>query len=270
MKFTKVKLPYHFKKNKEQGLTNELLILNNKYFVKKSQKITKRFLNWENQLNVINLIKNKNFTLAILEAKIDNENLWVLMPYYQNLMTLSDYQINQEILQQLALLVKELHATKISKSKIIQWQPLAQLNLYCNLVSVTANVKNKIDEIKKELISWLQNYQPEKNVLVHNDLIADNFVNYENKWYLIDWDFATLNDSLFDVASFVSETLKNENDIKYWYQLFELSEKELIIVNYWIKYQNLIWYHWSLFMYQETNNKTYQIIANEKIKMLLN
>lgn len=268
MKFNSVELPYIFENTtKEQGLTNDLFILNELFFVKRSKPLTKVFLDWENQINVISLIKSQPFTLPILETQISEEKLWILMPYYKNLTTLSKKKINQEILQELANLVKQLHAIKInSENKIKVWNPIEQLNLYCNLIQID-NID--IATIKKELETWLTSYQPEKNVLSHNDLIVDNFVCIKDKWYLIDWDFATINDWLFDIASFVSETLKNPQDINYWYQLFQLSQNDLITINYWIKYQNLIWYHWAMFLFQQTKNKTYQIIAEEKLTMLL-
>lgn len=267
MKFTMVELPYNFKSINEQGLTNDLFILNDIFFVKRSKNWSKAFLNWENQLNIINLIRNKPFTLPILEAKITEEKLWVLMPYYQNLSTLSNHEINQKTLQQLALLVQQLHEIEVKDiDKIIKWDALKQLNLYYNLIS---NDNETIVSIKKELESWFNSYHPKNLVLSHNDLIINNFVCYQKEWYLIDWDFATLNDKLFDIASFASETLKKEEDINYWYQLFQLSENDLTIINYWIKYQNFIWYHWAMFLYQKTKDKIYQIIAQEKIKMLL-
>ncbi|MGL5268767.1 MAG: phosphotransferase [Spiroplasma sp.] len=266
MKFNSIELPYHFENSKEQGLTNDLFILNNDFFVKCSKPLTKAFLDWENEINVIALIKTQPFTLPILETQIFEDKLWILMPYYQNLSTLADHKINQEILQQLAKLVKYLHTTKIKpKNKIKKWEPLAQLNLYCNLVQINTN---NLGAIKNELEIWLKSYQPEKIVLSHNDLVINNFVFHQEKWYLIDWDFATLNDPLFDIASFASETLKTDQDINYWYQLFQLSQKDLTIVNYWIKYQNLIWYHWAIFLYQKTKNKIYHTIAEAKIKQL--
>lgn len=263
MKFKQVALPYNFQPSKAQGLTNDLLILNNKYFVKRSKPITKAFLNWKNQINVINEIKNAKFTLPILETTIADDKLWILMPYYQNLSALAKQTINQETLKILAKLVQQLHQIKI-KNNIKQWDAIKQLNLYCNLIKS----KDNFQTIKNELIQWLKTYQPQQIVLAHNDLIIDNFVYQDKKWYLIDWDFATLNDRLFDIASFVSETLTKSEDINYWYQLFKISESELEIINNWIKYQNLIWYHWAEYLYQKTNNKTYQTIAKIKLANL--
>lgn len=267
MKFNNIELPYNFKEYQDHGLTNDLFILNDQFFVKRSRTITKNFLNWENQLNVISLIKSQPFTLPILDAQISEEKLWILMPYYQNLSTLSQNLINQELLQQLAKLVQQLHDVITENNQIVKWNPIEQLNKYCNLFATT---DEKVLTIKNDLTLWFKTYQPKTIVLSHNDLVLNNFVCHENKWYLIDWDFATLNDHLFDVASFASETLKNQLDISYWYQLFNLSEDDLKIVNYWIKYQNLIWYHWAMFLHQKTNTKIYQTIAEEKLKMLLN
>lgn len=260
MKFKKVALPYNFQASKEQGLTNDLLILNNQYFVKRSKSITKAFLNWKNQINVINQIKNAKFTLPILETTIADDKLWILMPYYQNLISLAKKEINQETLKELAKLVQQLHQTKI-KNNINKWNPTKQLNLYCNLIKS----EYEFLTIKNELIQWLKTYQPKQIVLAHNDLVIDNFVYQNKKWYLIDWDFAALNDRLFDIASFVSETLTKTEDINYWYQLFQITEAELKIINNWIKYQNLIWYHWAQYLYKKTNNEIYQIIAKTKL-----
>lgn len=263
MKFKEVSEPYNFQPSVVQGLTNDLLILNHKYFVKRSKSITKVFLNWENQIKVINEIKSAKFTLPILETTIADNKLWVLMLYYQNLTPLSKKTINQETLKTLAQLVQELHQTKIT-TQIIQWDAIKQLNLYCNLIKPKAN----LTKIKNELRQWLKTYQPKAIVLAHNDLVIDNFVYLNQQWYLIDWDFATLNDRLFDVASFVSETLTKAADISYWYQLFNISESELIIINHWIKYQNLIWYHWAEYLYKKTNNEIYQTIAKIKLANL--
>lgn len=267
MKFTAVELPYNFQNLISNELTNDLFILNDSFFVKRSKAITKAFLNWENQLNVIQVVKSQSFTLPILEAQITEDKLWVLMPYYPNLTTLTDTKITQTILAELAKLVQQLHALKITPAdNINKWEPIVQLNLYCNLIQTN---NPQLDAIKKELISWLQTYQPTKLVLAHNDLVANNFVCHQKKWYLIDWDFATLNDPLFDVASFASETLKAPENVTNWLQLFNLNNEQLTIVNSWIKYQNLIWYHWALFLHQKTKIKTYQIIADEKLISLL-
>lgn len=268
MKFNAVELPYNFTNLTSHELTNDLFILNDVFFVKRSKAINKAFLNWENQLNVIAIVKNQPFTLPILEAQITEEKLWILMPYYQDLTTLADHKITKEILQELAKLVQQLHAVTIkSNDNIIKWDALQQLNLYCNLINL--NDTNLI-KIKQEITDWVTNYQPAKIVLSHNDLVINNFVCQKEKWYLIDWDFTTLNDWLFDIASFASETLKTTDDKNYWYQLFNLSQADSTIVDHWIKYQNLIWYHWAIFLWEKTKNKMYQTIANEKLKMLLN
>ncbi|MDQ7982830.1 MAG: phosphotransferase [Spiroplasma sp.] len=264
MKFKQVELPYNFAVSKTQGLTNDLLILNDKYFVKRSKDISKKFLDWNNQINVINLVQNKKFTLPILEAMIDDNKLWILMPYYENLISLANKTIDQATLKALAKLVQELHQVKITNPKIKIWDPIKQLKLYCNLIQPEQN----LEKIKNQLINWLKTYQPKKIVLAHNDLVIDNFVYLNQKWYLIDWDFATLNDCLFDIASFASETLTKVGDINYWYQLFNLSEAEITIINKWIKYQNLIWYCWAQYLYQETNNKIYQMIGKTKLANL--
>lgn len=266
MKFTAVELPYNFQNLTNHELTNDIFILNESFFVKRSKEVSKAFLDWNNQLNVIELVRNQPFTLPILEAQFADEKLWVLMPYYPKLTTLADQPLTHEILQQLVPLVQQLHAIAPNE-KIKKWDAVAQLNLYCNLVK---SDDPQLATIKNELTTWLQTYQPQKMVLCHNDLVTNNFVQNEQQWYLIDWDFAMINDPLFDVASFASETLTTSEDINYWCELFQITTEERKIVTQWMKYQNLIWHHWALFLHQKTKNKTYQNIAEEKLKKLLN
>lgn len=263
MEFKELKPPYNWKRLSGLGLSNDLFILNEEYFVKKSKTICHKFLNLPNQLKVIKLVQYKGYTLPIVEAKISDGHLWVLMPYYQNIFTYSQFRHYPELLLQIAQLVKLLHATPVTKD-IATWNGLEKLELFCSLVKVPKNIK----KLKTELTNWLKTYQPKDIVLCHNDLIGDNFIISNNNWYIVDWDFTCLNDRLFDIASFVSETLTREDDIKHWYELFNVSKKELEIINQWIKYQNLIWYHWAWYLYKATKDKSYKTIAQAKWKKL--
>lgn len=78
------------------------------------------FLNFTNQINVIKLIKSKKFTLPINEVNINNNKLLTLMPYYHNLINLSEQIINKQILEQISSLVKQLHNIKFDNKSLIK------------------------------------------------------------------------------------------------------------------------------------------------------
>lgn len=266
MKFKTIKPAYHLESLTTKGLTNNLFLVNNNFFLKQSKNISQPFLDFTNQINVIKLIKNKKFTLPINEVIISNNKILTLMPYYHNLLTLSEQPINKQLLTQLSLLVKQLHKITFKNELLIKtWNGLQQLNLYCNLTTSNAHLAT----IKNEIINWITNYQAITIVLSHNDLTINNFVKTNNHWYLIDWDFASWNDELFDIASFASESLTNENDINLWFNCFNLNNEQIMITRKWMTYQNLIWYYWACYLYEQTNLQIYQEISEHKLSSLL-
>ncbi|WP_252320871.1 MULTISPECIES: phosphotransferase [unclassified Spiroplasma] len=266
MKFKTIKPPYQLELLKTKGLTNDLFLVNKHFFLKQSKDILQPFLNFTNQINVIKLIKSKKFTLPINEVNINNNKLLTLMPYYHNLINLSEQIINKQILEQISSLVKQLHNIKFdNKSLIKTWKGLEQLNLYCNLT--TSNPC--LEKITSEVIKWIATYQPTTIVLSHNDLTLNNFVKKNNCWYLIDWDFACWNDELFDIASFASESLTSETEINTWFNCFNLNNEQIIIAKKWMNYQNLIWYYWACYLYEQTNLNIYKEISESKLTNLL-
>lgn len=266
MKFKTIKPPYQLEILTTKGLTNDLFLVNKHFFLKQSKDILQPFLDFTNQINVIKLIQQKKFTLPINETIINNGKILTLMPYYHNLTTLSEQLIEKKLLIEISLLVKQLHQiTFDNKSGVKTWKGLAQLNLYCHLT--TSN--SCLEKITNDITKWITNYQPTTIVLSHNDLTLNNFVKKNNCWYLIDWDFACWNDQLFDIASFASESLTTENDINFWFSCFNLNHEQIIITKKWMNYQNLIWYYWACYLYEQTNLNIYQEISEHKLNNLL-
>lgn len=266
MKFKTIKTALQCEPLITMGLTNDLFLINQQYFLKQSKNIKQPFLNSENQIKVGQLIQWQKFTLPILEINIQNNKLLTLMPYYHDLITLVEQPIDEEILTTLSKLVKQLHIIKYNNSlNIMTWNGLKQLNIYCDLVTCEVD----LSKVKTTISNWIATYQPEKLVLSHNDLSVNNFVKTNKRWYIIDWDFACWNDPLFDIASFASETLTNDNDINKWFACFNLNEKQIATVKQWMIYQDLIWYYWACYMYTKTNISAYQDISNNKLQKLL-
>ncbi|WP_308149857.1 phosphotransferase [Spiroplasma sp. AdecLV25b] len=266
MTFKTIKSPLQCEQLITKGLTNDLFLVNQQYFLKQSKNIKQPFLNTENQIRVVQLIQWQKFTLPIIEINIQDNKLLTLMPYYHDLITLVEQPIYDEILTTLSNLVKQLHKIKYdSNLNIMKWNGLEQLKSYCDLVICAVD----LTKIKTSVTTWITNYQPEKIVLCHNDLSINNFVKTNNQWYLIDWDFTCWNDPLFDIASFASETLTNDSDIKIWFACFNLTDEQITIVKQWMTYQDLIWYYWACYLYKQTNISIYQDISNSKLEKLM-
>lgn len=266
MKFKTIKSVFQCESLITKGLTNDLFLVNQQYFLKQSKNINQPFLNTENQIKVVQLVQWQKFTLPIIEINMQDNKLLTLMPYYHDLTTLVEQPIYEEILTILSNLVKQLHKIKYNNSlNIIVWNSLENLKSYCELF------RSEVDltKVKTSVTNWLTTYQPERLVLSHNDLSINNFVKTNNHWYIIDWDFACWNDPLFDIASFASETLINDNDINFWFTCFNLNNEQITIVKQWMVYQDLIWYYWSCYLYKQTKISVYQEISNSKLQKLL-
>lgn len=253
-----------FLKLNNLGLSNDLYLYKNKYFIKKSRDVNKAFLDFNNQKKIVKYIKNEPYTLPIISIK-GKKTLTTKMLYYKEVNNFIEEKKSEKTIIEISKLISYVHKTKINK-KIKIWNPIDEFNLYKNLID---HHNNSLAAIETELKKWLENYKPKKLVLCHNDLNSNNIIKFEEKWYIIDWDFACLNDSLFDIASFISESLIYKNNINCFIKQFNLTNDDIANVKKWIIYQNYIWYHWAIFLFKKTNDQNFKDIANIKLNNLL-
>lgn len=244
--------------------TNYLFIKGNK-FLKVSLPRVEKFLNFENYKIVLDNIKKKLNSLTLLQIKdffIKNKKFYLYTNYLPNLKNAN--MINyQNYFAIFSNLIKKLHKIKL-KGKIEKWDWEKKLDLYRNLIKNPTKKSEIFYFFIKKLFkgSKVTNWK-----FCHNDLLLNNFVLYKEKWYLIDFEYATLNEDLFDIASFASENL-NKNSYDKWFQQFVLTSREKIKLKMWLNYQDLIWYYWGKFMYANLKKKKYQKIYQQKFRRI--
>ncbi|MGM0519783.1 MAG: choline/ethanolamine kinase family protein [Campylobacterota bacterium] len=98
-------------------------------------------------------------------------------------------------------------------------------------------IKNSLQDLKK-----LNKYK-KNTVLCHHDLNVFNIIFSKNKAFLIDWEFACINDSFFDLASICVEFRLNKKQENYFlkcylnkvkpYQLKKIEIYKRIYKNLW-------------------------------------
>ena len=110
----------------------------------------------------------------------------------------------------------------------------------------------------------------EELILCHNDLTAGNFLFTPQKLFLIDWEYAGMNDPLFDVVSFLNENdLYNSKYKKIFLEAyFSNNEIPWEKIEIWNNFQNLMWAIWANMMYDSRPDQIYLDIFNSKIKNL--
>ena len=112
-------------------------------------------------------------------------------------------------------------------------------------------------------------YSKEPLVLCHNDLVHDNILRNEaGQIVLIDYEFAGLNNELFDLASVLSENKIFDWDkvlylVKtYFGAAYQESHYQKTVL--WMAYENYLWFYWAACRYKETHYQGFQDIANDK------
>jgi thiamine kinase-like enzyme len=113
--------------------------------------------------------------------------------------------------------------------KIIKEIHTAKLNVRARNFYKTANVylkKIPVEYLNSEMIRQIPtlfniiNKFPQDIALCHNDLNPNNFVQSINKLYILDFEYASINDKYFDFASI--KTFLNENNFKDFTQKYDI------------------------------------------------
>lgn len=105
-------------------------------------------------------------------------------------------------------------------------------------------VKDKVYSLKKIMNELDVSYTP-----CHNDTIAENFIkDSEDKMYLIDWEYAGMNDPMWDIAAHSLENNFSEDEEELFLKIYfegnvEEKYKKRILINK--IYQDFLWSIWT-------------------------
>lgn len=252
---------YKIKTKLNLGITNKNYRSIDNFFVRYSSSFINLFTDHQNEIFVLKQIEGIDLTLPIIDYGYDGKNFFLVTPYYSSLYPICAIKITNKIIIQVATIIKKLWKIKISSNKFIKiFNPQQFLN---NIK--TALRKQLVDlSIYESKLDYTK-LQPTELVLCHNDLNGGNLVFVEKKLYLIDFEYAMLNDKFFDIASFASETLKTKKERSYWFGLFNLTFKQQKKIKLWMYYQNILWIYWANYMYEQTKQNIFLKIINLKL-----
>ena len=128
-----------------------------------------------------------------------------------------------------------------------------KIEQYENLANeVNAIFFNDYYEVKDKVL-FLKNIMAELDVKLapcHNDTIAENFIKSgEDKMYLIDWEYAGMNDPMWDLAAHSLENKFSEDEEELLLNIYfngkvEEKYKKRILINK--IYQDFLWSTWTI------------------------
>ncbi|AUM62587.1 phosphotransferase family protein [Spiroplasma monobiae] len=258
---------------KFQGFTNKIHLINN-IIIKESDSFHDFYLDKRNEFVFLEELShmNQDYLLKPLEFNLNNNKLISKYKYLSEFKTLSEIIIDEKIINLVIDNISEMHKININNSKIKSFK---YFDFLINIKSQLENDLNFLDDYIKEVKDIDGDFNGLDLVLSHNDLVPGNILVKENKVIFIDYDYVTLNNNLFDLASFITETLnENEELVEYFIeQCFKsdlMKKEDLKLLNKMIKYQDLLWTIWAKVMYEKKKESIFNDIFEDKLNRLKN
>jgi len=147
-------------------------------------------------------------------------------------------------------LLKKSHSNPKHFPNVFDWQ--RELNKYEDIIQeLNGDFFFDYTELKKQLLDFMQiNIENTISVPCHNDTVPENFVVDGNgRTYLVDWEYAGMNDPSWDVAAYILESRLNEEAIQYFlldYYGQLLTPEEILKIKCYMIAQDLLWMVWAM------------------------
>lgn len=256
-----LKTPIKELKETSYGITNQNFIVkteNEKYFCR-IPKDTFFIKNKDNEKEAIDTLKGEKYFLSPVYY---DANL-LITKFQENAKTFISSKNLSSIIE-IAKILKSFHSKKFKTSAV--FNPLEIFEKYTYQLQ---NPKIDYDDYKELLDSFSNHYNPDR--LCHNDLKEGNFLFTSNKIYLIDYEYAGLNDPYFDIASFIAENDLNYQETITFLKAYFTEEKcNFEKLSIFLQFCDLLWYSWACLLYERSGKEKYKTIADEKYKTLKN
>jgi len=116
-------------------------------------------------------------------------------------------------------IIKEIHNAELNINKRNFFKTAG---IYCKKISPQYLKNELLQEALRQsfnLLETINKFKPEI-ALCHNDLNPNNFIQSQNKLYILDFEYASINDKYFDFASI--KTLLNKNNFANFIQKYDI------------------------------------------------
>jgi len=185
--------------------------------------------------------------------------------YIDDAYSLDVYPSNEQLIL-VAATLKKLHESGAKlHSKFAMFE---RLDVYKNDAFERIN-----PTIESAVIAEAKKYFDGKHqVLCHNDVVNGNLLFYENRVSLIDYEYASMNDPVFDLVSFLSENDITDERRIHFFLLNYYGEESVIPsakITAFYRFLDLLWFYWACMMKRHLPNPIYQKIADIKYQRLM-
>jgi len=242
-----------------EGISNTSYLLNDQFVMRIKGQNFDLFNHIENENEVLEKLRGNSYMEEVLS--FNEENGTKLSRFIPDTTRLSTPPTKEEI-SLVASTLREFHFS--DKTCTSEFDLFKRIDFYKRPVLSVVNKKyeEQILDRTKAL------YEKYPLILCHNDLVKGNLLFTKKQLYLIDFEFASMNIEIFDIASFLSENnLRDEESLQIFedaYKPFDHDDVKLMM-----KAQDILWYYWAKYMFIKTKKVIYDRIAEEKYTHVL-
>lgn len=229
----------------KKGMTNRSFFFehdSNKYIMRIPGKGTDELIDRQSEYDVYRTIKNMNWTEKVLYLNPDNG--YKLSKFIKNSHNCDTN--NSEQVQECMDLLRKLHHSGFKVNH--RFDLYNQIDFYEELRGNVSAYRD-YDEVKervKKLRPFIEK-NAKKEVLCHIDANPDNFIFSKNHLYLIDWEYAGMQDPDIDIAMFAIYAMYDQQKIDKLIQFYYHNQCDLITkqkIYAYIAACGLLWSNW--------------------------
>lgn len=198
----------------KKGMTNDSFkfeVKDKSYIIRVPGAGTDKLINRSNEYNVYGVLKGKKISDNIIY--ISNDSGIKITEFWETARVSDPF--DKEDVERCMNKLREFHTSDLEVSHF--FDPFEEIKFYESLwkgkpsmFEDYVNVKERIMSLEK-LIDQL----PKELVLAHIDSVSDNFLFVEDEVFVIDWEYAAMQDPHFDIAMFAIYSLYNREQTDF-------------------------------------------------------
>lgn len=198
----------------KKGMTNNSFkfdVKDKSYIIRFPGAGTDQLINRSNEYNVYGVLKGKNISDHIVY--ISNDSGIKITEFWETARVSDPF--NKEDVVRCMNKLKEFHTSDLKVSH--SFDPFAEIEFYESLWKGKPSVFEDYVKVKKRIMSLekLIDQFPKELVLAHVDSVSDNFLFVADEVFIIDWEYAAMQDPHFDVAMFAIYSLYNREQTDF-------------------------------------------------------
>ena len=193
------------------GLTNQNFLVqenSKKFFVRLGDDMPEHNISRSKEL----IASNAAAEIGLSPAVIYNTKGVLILEYIEGAMLSNDSMVDK--LESIISLIKKIHSEMSKKlyGHSVNFGAFDAIKRYAKLLK---NHKSSYTQLLPSLLFQVDkleiNTSPYDIVFCHNDLIFTNFLDDEDRLWIVDWEYSGFNNPLFDLGDFASHCNFSEN-----------------------------------------------------------